>query len=280
MILEKIRQVYPHLTKSQKRLADFIANSYQEAAFMTASRMARHLNVNEATVIRFAQRLGYQGYPEMIRDVQAVLQEELKAREAAGAGQAAGAALLAGLKAEVEGLQRAASHVPAELARQLVTALREARRIYVAGQGASHHLAAAFATGLVGTGLDGRAVAGEPEALAQALALLQEGDVLVGVAAAQESPEIARTLAAARARGVRTVALSRSPTSRTAQAAELALTCPAPSIGVAGAVLDALVAALASLDAAGARQLSRAVDEAARQVRGDGRGRESNEGLS
>ena len=43
MILEKIRQLYPKLTKSQKRLADFIATSYQEAAFMTASRLARRV---------------------------------------------------------------------------------------------------------------------------------------------------------------------------------------------------------------------------------------------
>ncbi len=283
MILETIRQVYPHLSKSQKRLADFIASAYQQAAFMTASRMAQHLGVNEATVIRFAQRLGYQGYPEMIRDVQAVLQEELKAPEAAEAGQAAATALLAGLKAEAEGLQRGASHVQGELAQRLVNLLREGRRIYVAGQGASWHLAGAFAAGLTGVGLDGRAVPGDAEALAQVLALLREGDVLVGVAAAHESPEMARALTAARARGAHTLAVTRSTTSRMAQAADVALVCPAPSMGVAAAMLDALVQALASLDAAGARRLGRAVAEAVRWVRGDGGqaqpGRESSEDL-
>ena len=80
MILEKIRQIYPQLTKSQSRLADFIAASYQEAAFMTASRLARRVGVNEATVIRFAQRLDYAGYPDLIQDIQAIVQEELKLR--------------------------------------------------------------------------------------------------------------------------------------------------------------------------------------------------------
>ena len=39
-VLERIRQVYPQLTKSQKRLADFVTAYYREAAFMTASRLA------------------------------------------------------------------------------------------------------------------------------------------------------------------------------------------------------------------------------------------------
>ena len=80
MVLEKIRQLYPELTKSQRRLADFVAVSYREAAFMTASRLARKLGVNEATVIRFAQRLGYSGYPEFVQDVRAVVQDELGAK--------------------------------------------------------------------------------------------------------------------------------------------------------------------------------------------------------
>ncbi len=275
MILEKIRQIYPHLTKSQRKLADFVANSYPEAAFMTASRLARHLSVNEATVIRFAQRLGYQGYPQMIRDVQAVLQEELAARDGAALGRSAGAAFAAGLKDELESLQRAASHVPGELVERLATALREAHRIYVTGQGASYHLAGMFAAGLAAIGLDGRMVAGEPEALAQALAGLRPGDLLVGIAVVRESPEVARAPPTARARGVHTLAVSGSPTSGTAQAAHLVLTCPpsehsaALMNGVAAALLEALLRALAGVDPEGAKRAAAALDEAAQAVRGD-----------
>lgn len=275
MILETIRQLYPQLTKSQRRLADYIANSYQEAAFMTASRLASRLEVNEATVIRFAQRLGYPGYPEMIRAVQAVVQEELRAGEEAKAATPAGAALLAGLSNELECLQRAASHVSSEMAQRLVTFLLEARRIYVTGQGVSYHLAGAFAAGLAGTGRDGRLVAGEAQALAQALAELESSDTWVGVAVSEESPEAARAMVAARARGARTLAVTWSPISRMAQVAELALTCPtsepllAPPCGVAAALLNALVQALASCEQVAAREHRRALDEALSRLRGD-----------
>lgn len=273
MILEKIRQVYPQLTKSQKKLADFIANRYQEAAFMTASRMAKRLDVNEATVIRFAQRLGYPGYPELIGDVQSIVQEELRTRGEAEAAPGAEEPFLTSLANELESLQRAASHVSPELAHRLVALLRGTRRIYVVGQGVSYYLGGTLAAGLAGLGLDARAVGGDPQSLGLALADIEATDALVGVTASVDSPEIARAIQAARERGARTLAVSSSPISRAAQAAELALTCPAdglfpvPSVAAMATFLDALVQAMASLDPEGARRFAEVVDEATRHLR-------------
>lgn len=52
-------------SKSHKRLATYIVNNYDKAAFMTASRLGQAVNVSESTVIRFAGMLGYDGYPEL-----------------------------------------------------------------------------------------------------------------------------------------------------------------------------------------------------------------------
>lgn len=273
MILEKIRQVYSDLTKSQKRLADFIANSYQEAAFMTASRMAKRVNVNEATVIRFAQRLGYDGYPELIHDVQAIVQEELKTR---GEEAAAGAEepLVVSLQKELENLERAVSHVSPEMAHRATALLRGTRRIYVVGQGVSYYLAGILATGLAGLGLDARLAAGDPQSLALALADLEETDALVGVSARQDGPELVRAIKAARERKVRTLALTWSPISPLAQAADTALTCPTndlfaiPSVAVMATFVDALIQAMASFDLVGAQQFTQATNELVRSLRG------------
>lgn len=277
MILEKIRQVYPRLTKSQRRLADFIAGSYHEAAFMTASRMAKRLNVNEATVIRFAQRLGYRGYPQLIRDVQAIVQEELKAPSEPEA-QVAPEVLpfLASLSNEVEHLQRAVSHVSPEVARRLMVLLRGTRRIYAAGQGESYYLAGLLATGLAGLGLDARVTAGDPQSLALSIADLEATDAFVGIAASRESPELARAIVAARKHGARTLAVTWSPISKLAQAADLALTCPAdglfpvPSVAVTATFLDALVQALASVDRAQAQRFEETVAGAIGMLRAAG----------
>ena len=134
VLLETVRRLYPELTRSQRKLADFIAASYREAAFMTAARLAAYLSLNEATVIRFAQRLGYAGYPDLIRDVRLLVHEELET-PAPGDAQKPRASMHEYLNAQVHNAQRFVSHIPAEAADQAVQAVLAAQRIYVVGQG-------------------------------------------------------------------------------------------------------------------------------------------------
>ncbi|MFS8651724.1 MAG: MurR/RpiR family transcriptional regulator [Caldibacillus sp.] len=62
------------MSKAQKKIASYIIDNPETAAFLTASKLAKNVGVGEATVIRFAVFLGYQGYP----DFQWHLQEALK----------------------------------------------------------------------------------------------------------------------------------------------------------------------------------------------------------
>jgi DNA-binding MurR/RpiR family transcriptional regulator len=61
---------FPSLTKSEQRLASFLLASYDQAAFLPAADLAKRLHVSEATVTRFAQAIGYEGYPELKRQLQ------------------------------------------------------------------------------------------------------------------------------------------------------------------------------------------------------------------
>ena len=63
---DRIRKERPGMSKSFAKLADFLLDSYIEAAFMTASELAHELNLDAATVVRFSQHLGYKGYPELL----------------------------------------------------------------------------------------------------------------------------------------------------------------------------------------------------------------------
>ena len=70
MFREQIRKHYDHLSRSYRRVADFILSDYRTAAFMTAAALADAVDVDTTTVVRFAQRLGYPGFPELIEDIQ------------------------------------------------------------------------------------------------------------------------------------------------------------------------------------------------------------------
>ena len=61
-------------SKGQRRIAAYIEEHYDEAAFMTAAKLGEVVGVSESTVVRFATQIGYEGYPylqkamkEMIR---------------------------------------------------------------------------------------------------------------------------------------------------------------------------------------------------------------------
>ena len=75
-VLQTIRSGMDGFSKGQKRIAAFILDNYDRAAFMTAARLGETASVSESTVVRFAAQLGYDGYPDM----QKALQELIRGR--------------------------------------------------------------------------------------------------------------------------------------------------------------------------------------------------------
>ena len=59
------------LTKSEKRIASFLNQNQDEAAFLSAGEIAEQLQLSEATMVRFARTLGFDSYPAMRGALQA-----------------------------------------------------------------------------------------------------------------------------------------------------------------------------------------------------------------
>lgn len=67
---------YGDLTKSERRIADFMRASQDEAAFLSAAEIAQQLELSEATLVRFARSLGFESYPAL----REALQEDYRHR--------------------------------------------------------------------------------------------------------------------------------------------------------------------------------------------------------
>lgn len=64
-ILEVITEQYHSLTRSGKKLADYIfANTYH-VQYMSISNLAENSGVSEASITRFCHNLGLSGYIEL-----------------------------------------------------------------------------------------------------------------------------------------------------------------------------------------------------------------------
>lgn len=75
-LIASIKQLYPGFSKGQKLISDYIVTNYEKAAFMTAAKLGKEVNVSESTVVRFATELGFDGYPKL----QKAMQEEIRTR--------------------------------------------------------------------------------------------------------------------------------------------------------------------------------------------------------
>ena len=67
-ILSTLREMEPTFSKGQKRIARYITEDYDKAAFMTANRLGKTVGVSESTVVRFAVDLGFDGYHSITVD--------------------------------------------------------------------------------------------------------------------------------------------------------------------------------------------------------------------
>jgi DNA-binding MurR/RpiR family transcriptional regulator len=71
-----ITEHYNQLTKSEKRIANYLLKNQEESAFLSAGELADRLGLSEATMVRFARNLGFNSYPAM----RGVLQDNFRRR--------------------------------------------------------------------------------------------------------------------------------------------------------------------------------------------------------
>ena len=76
-ILELLAEKAPAFSKGQRAIAKFITESYDKAAFLTASKLGKTVGVSESTVVRFAVDLGFDGYPSMQKAMQEMVLNRL-----------------------------------------------------------------------------------------------------------------------------------------------------------------------------------------------------------
>lgn len=74
---ERLDNNYTNLTKKQKKLADYIMANYKAVVFMACVPLAREAGVSEATAVRLANALGYEGYTEMINHIREYMKNEI-----------------------------------------------------------------------------------------------------------------------------------------------------------------------------------------------------------
>ncbi len=77
-IMELISERRDKLSKGHKKIADFILEYSEDATFMTAAELGAKLELSESTVVRFADKIGLSGYPELQEKLQQWTRQKLQ----------------------------------------------------------------------------------------------------------------------------------------------------------------------------------------------------------
>lgn len=76
-LLKIIQEKQNTFSKGQKQISSFILAHYDKAAYMTAAKLGALVGVSESTVVRFANELGFAGYPELQHSLQEMIRSKL-----------------------------------------------------------------------------------------------------------------------------------------------------------------------------------------------------------
>lgn len=143
-LIAMIEEGMPTFSKGQKRIANYILEHYDKAAYMTASKMGALVGVSESTVVRFAIELGFEGYPEMQKSLQELIRMKLTSVqrvEVTNSLIGEGDVLEKILMSDAEKIRRTLEEVDREAFDAAVDKIVAADKIYIIGVRSSSSLA-------------------------------------------------------------------------------------------------------------------------------------------
>ena len=135
-ILAVLEEKSHTFSKGQRRIATYISEAYDKAAFMTASVLGKTVGVSESTVVRFAVELGYDGYPSMQKAMQEMVLNRLTSVqriEVTNDRIGVQDVLSMVFQMDAEKLRKTNETVDREAFRASVQAMQKARKIYILG---------------------------------------------------------------------------------------------------------------------------------------------------
>jgi DNA-binding MurR/RpiR family transcriptional regulator len=222
----EIRQRFDEFSRSQKDVGQYIVDHLEEAAFHTAEELARRANTSSSTVVRFAQALGFEGFPEL----QAAAREEYRRQRETGNGESAVAApplfpidqteFEAALAADHANVEESARKVDRDEVAATVDLISRAEQIVLCGTDQMAFFASYLRHLLMLLDLRVEVVASPSQEGLARLGRINDQTVVIGFSAGRPHPLVVRAMKLARNRRAATVALADATLSEVAKIAD------------------------------------------------------------
>lgn len=248
-LLVRIDTSRRNFSKGQRKIASFIEEHYDTAAFLTAAKLGETVGVSESTVVRFATQIGYEGYPALQKAMQEMIRDNLTSiqRIEVTTGRIGdGDVVESVLNQDIDKIRRTIEEVSREDFAAAVDALIRADHIYIFGVKSASYIAS-----FLGYYLDllfGNVTmlnSTSKTATYEKLFRISERDVMVGISFPRYSIMAADAMSFAHDRGAEVVAITDSMASPLVENADSVLLARSDI----ASVVDTLVAPLSLINA-------------------------------
>lgn len=266
-LLSNIETRFDSFSKGQKSIASYILAHYEKAAYMTAAKLGTLAGVSESTVVRFANELGYEGYPQLQNALQELVRTSLTAFQRVevsdtiiGDREVLDQVLLS----DAEKIRQTLDSIDRAAFNKAVDHLVEAKRIYIIGVRSSATLAG-FLHYNLRVAFDNLTLVetSSGNEVFEQIVRIGEGDVLVAISFPRYSKRVIKAVEFAKKKGADVVALTDRPTSPIAKNADQLLTANSDM----ASFVDSLVAPLSIINAIVAAVTRKKKDEFTEQLK-------------
>ncbi len=244
-----LNEKLPKLSKGHKKIAEYILNHYDKAAFMTASRLGSIVGVSESTVVRFAAELGFEGYPEMQKALKEFTSNKLTAVQRMNVmnDQLAGEDILGRvMNFDIEQIRKSLDEIDRNEFYTTVDALVDANNIYVIGARSASVLARfiVFYFNIMFDNVKIIHTTSTSEMFEQILNI-GNGDIMIGVSFPRYSKHTVKAFRYAHENGAKVIGITDSKASPLAKYADHLLLAHSDMVSFA----DSLVAPMSLINA-------------------------------
>ena len=248
-LLILLDEKYDNFSKSHKLIANYIKRHFEKAAFLTAAKLGETVGVSEATVVRFAVQLGYNGYPKLQKVLRELIKSQLTAAqrlEISDSNLDKNDIIKSVILSDIDKLKTTLAEVDRSAFTTIVEEILKAKKVYILGVRSSAPLAAflAFYLNLI---LDDVKLVhtNSFSEMFEQLINIKKGDIALSISFPRYSKRTIRATEFIKKQGAITVAMTDSIHSPLAKAADMHMLARSDM----ASFIDSLVAPLSLINA-------------------------------
>jgi len=210
-IKNRIQDSYHQLPKNQRKVADFFIENFDKIPFKSVKDVSKNTSASVATIVRFAQKIGFSGFSEMREQIAVNLQNHIRGKEIfqlMDEKKLQKDTLTAVANQDIKNINDTLNCLERINFKSAVDYILTANRVYTMGLGISNLLSQILAYQLTQVGIPANSLRHDFAYFPEQLVFLKPKDTIVAFSFPPYSKETIETAKFAKSRKIKIIAIT------------------------------------------------------------------------